>query len=347
MGKPTVYMWPKQSPHNKYSELLTRSIEQNGLRVEHYDQKAAFKPRRGDIVHLHWPSNSYTASVFPLTIVKSLFFALLLLFYRTKGVRLFWTVHNVWPHDGKTRWDLLMRKYILNVCHRAFVLSESVKEEVAATFGVKASKLVVTPHGHYVDAYSRKGTDIRKRFGIAPDRFLFLFIGRINPYKGVDKLVEAFSSLGHDGCELLIAGQVDAGYSLDFVDRTGDGKIRIYPQFVDDRELADFLEAANVIVLPYKQITTSGSAILALSHKKPVVAPRLGALGEYVSDGCGILYDPEDPDGLRNALRASMDMNAKETELRIAAKLRELDWGRIAGKMIQVYTGTKRYEVNA
>ena len=83
MGKPIVYMWPKTSPHNKYSELLTNSIEQNGLQVEHYDQKAMFKPRRGDIVHLHWPSNSYTASAFPLTVVKSVFFALLLLAYNT------------------------------------------------------------------------------------------------------------------------------------------------------------------------------------------------------------------------------------------------------------------------
>ena len=88
-----------------------------------------------------------------------------------------------------------MRKYILTVCHEAFVLSETVKGEVAETFGVPADKLVVTLHGHYVDAYESKGADIRKRFGISPDSFLFMFIGRINPYKGVDKLVEAFSSL--------------------------------------------------------------------------------------------------------------------------------------------------------
>ena len=173
-----------------------------------------------------------------------------------------------------------MRKYILTVCHEAFVMSESVKAEVASTFGVRADKLVVTPHGHYVNAYARKGKDIRKQFGISPDSFLCLFIGRINPYKGVDQLVEAYAQLGQGGCELLVAGHVDSGYDLDFIDRVNDGTIHLYPQFVDDLELADYLEAANVIVLPYKQITTSGSAILALSHKKPVVAPRLGALGD-------------------------------------------------------------------
>lgn len=347
MNKPTVYMWPKVSPHNKYSELLTKSIEQNGLRVEHYDRKAMLKPDKGDIVHMHWPSYSYQSSFYALTIVKSLFFALLLLFYKFRGVRLFWTVHNIWPHSGKSRWDYLMRKFILKICDRAFVLSETVKREVAATFGIQARKLVVTPHGHYVDAYVGKGTDIRQRFGISHDRFLFLFIGRINAYKGVDKLVEAFLSLKSESSDLLIAGKVDSGYSLDFIDRINDGSIKLNPHFVDDHELADFLRAADVIVLPYNQITTSGSAILALSHKKPVVAPRLGALGEYVSDGCGILYDPDDPDGLRKALRMSMDLDMNEAEKHISAKLGELDWGRIAGKMINVYTGTKPYEVNA
>lgn len=345
--KPTVYMSPKTSPHNKYSELLTRSIEQNGLRVEHYDRGAWRKPGKGDVVHLHWPSHSYQASVFPLTVAKSLLFALLLLFYRARGVRLFWTVHNIWPHSGKSRWDYVMRKFLLTVCHQAFVLSGSVKQEVIRTFGVKASKLVVTPHGHYVDAYIGKGADIRQRFGIPPDRFLFLFIGRINPYKGVDRLVEAFRSLGAESASLLIAGQIDPGYSPDFIDRGTDDAVKVHPRFVDDHELPDFLRAADVIVLPYKQITTSGSAILALSHNKPVVAPRLGALAEYVSEGCGILYDPDDPDGLRRALRMSMDMDMREAEKRIAAKLVELDWNRIAGKMIRVYTGSKPHEVNA
>ncbi|MHA6480435.1 glycosyltransferase family 4 protein [Paenibacillus sp. strain BS8-2] len=348
MSNPTVYMWPKASPHNKYSELLTKSIEAGGLQVEHYDKRNTLKPSKGDIVHMHWPSYSYQASSFPLTIVKSLFFAGLLLFLKSRGVRLFWTVHNVWPHStGKSKWDYRMRRFILSVCNRGFVMSESVKHEVAETFGVRADKLIVTPHGHYVDAYVGTGTDIRGRFGIPPDQFLFLFVGRINAYKGVEKLVEAFLSLGLESAGLLIAGKVDDGYSLDYLDPINDGRIKVYPHFVDDRELVDFLKAGDVMVLPYTQITTSGSAILALSHYKPVVAPRLGSLSEYVADGCGILYDPADPNGLRKALAMSVHMNMNEAEKQISKKLAELDWQGIAGKMIKVYTGTKRYEVNA
>jgi beta-1,4-mannosyltransferase len=347
MSEPTVYMWPKISPHNKYTELLSRSIERRGVRVAHYDRKAMFKPGKGDIVHMHWPSYTYQASVFPLTVAKSLFFILLLYIYKGRGVRLFWTIHNIWPHKGKSRWDSLMRKQLLRLCDAAFVLSESVRREAAAAFEAREDRLVVTPHGHYVDAYPGRGTDIRSRFGIPSDRFLFLFIGRINPYKGVDRLVEAYRSLELESGALLIAGQPDAGYSLDFINEANDGSIKVHPHFVDDRELADYLEAADAVVLPYRQITTSGSAILALSYKKPVVAPRLGSLGEYVSEGCGVLYDPDDPDGLRQALRACMNMDKQDTEKRIAAKLRELDWDRIADKMMRVYAGSALREVNA
>src|SRR5690606_23805506 len=103
LRNPTVYMWPKRSPHNKYSELLSGAIERGGFRVVHYDRSTAFRPRRGDIVHLHWPHNSYRGRNLPLTLAKSLSFAALLLYYWIIGVRLFWTVHNVWPHTGKTR----------------------------------------------------------------------------------------------------------------------------------------------------------------------------------------------------------------------------------------------------
>jgi len=331
-------MWPKLSPHNKYTELLSQSIERRGLRVEHYDRKALLRPGRGDIVHLHWPSYTYQASSFPLTVAKSLFFLALLSFYKLRGVRLFWTVHNIWPHSGKTRWDALMRKRLLRMCDGAFALSESVRREAAAAFGAREERLVVTPHGHYVGAYPGRGTDIRARFGIPRDRFLFLFIGRINPYKGVDRLVEAYRSLRLHSAALLIAGEADAGYKLDFAEAAGES-VKVHPHFVDDDELADYLEAADAVVLPYRQITTSGSAILALSHHRPVVAPRIGSLGEYVSEGCGVLYDPGDPDGLRRALLACMELDPREVSRRIDAKLRELDWDRIAGIMTSVYGG--------
>src|SRR5690606_28851681 len=125
MSDPIVYMWPKESEFNKYCELLTKSIENKGLHVEHYDRKNMLKPVKGDIVHMHWPSYSYQASAFPLTVFKSLLYAGLLLYFRVRGVRLFWTVHNIWPHStGKTKWDYWMRKYILAVCHKGFVMSK-------------------------------------------------------------------------------------------------------------------------------------------------------------------------------------------------------------------------------
>lgn len=372
LRNPTVYMWPKRSPHNKYSELLSGAIERGGFRVVHYDRSTAFRPRRGDIVHLHWPHNSYRGRNLPLTLAKSLSFAALLLYYWIIGVRLFWTVHNVWPHTGKTRWDYAMRKFILLACRRAFVLSEKTKREVAAAFGIPAEKLVKTPHGHYAGAYpDGGGLNVREKFGIPSDRFVFLFVGRIHAYKGVGRLIRAYRSLhapNAPASTLLIAGEVDAAYRQTFEQEIGqehdvqavsddgiernecvesdertereDRRIVVFPHFVEDGELADYLRAADVVVLPYRQITTSGSAVLALSYYKPVVAPDLGGLAEYVAEGCGVLYDPDDPDGLRQALLASMTLDPLETERRIAVKLQEWDWGRIAAKMVRAYGGT-------
>ncbi|MFD1957520.1 hypothetical protein ACFSL6_25965 [Paenibacillus thailandensis] len=77
---------------------------------------------------MHWPSYSYQASSFPLTIVKSLLYAALLLFFKLRRRSAFLDgAQHMAAFDRKTKWDYLMRKYILAVCNKGFVLSESVK----------------------------------------------------------------------------------------------------------------------------------------------------------------------------------------------------------------------------
>ena len=65
------------------------------------------------------------------------------------------------------------------------------------------------------------------------------------------------------------------------------------------------MNAADVVVLPYRRITTSGAAMLAWSFGKPVIAPALPAFVESMDNApfLGILYDPTDPAALRNALQ--------------------------------------------
>jgi glycosyltransferase involved in cell wall biosynthesis len=62
-------------------------------------------------------------------------------------------------------------------------------------------------------------------------------------------------------------------------------------------------------VLPFRNVTTSGSAILAMSLGKPVLTTALGCLPELVSDETGLLYDPAQSNALAQAMQRSCHLN--------------------------------------
>jgi len=64
------------------------------------------------------------------------------------------------------------------------------------------------------------------------------------------------------------------------------------------------------MVLPYRQILTSGSAMLGMSFGKPVIAPAIGGLPEVCpKEARSLLYDPDDEYGLDKAIDQAMSMD--------------------------------------
>jgi glycosyltransferase involved in cell wall biosynthesis len=97
-----------------------------------------------------------------------------------------------------------------------------------------------------------------------------------------------------------------------------------------------YFAAADVVVLPFRQVTTSGSAVLALSLGRPVVAPRIGALRDLPVD-VGFLYEDG---GLVGALGRALSAPPEELAERSQAARRyagNLSWDHIATTTLDVY----------
>src|SRR3546814_12030359 len=58
------------------------------------------------------------------------------------------------------------------------------------------------------------------------------------------------------------------------------GNIHLQLEYLSDAEIERITDEADAVVLPYRDIVNSGSALLALSRFRPVIAPRLGSLIE-------------------------------------------------------------------
>ena len=92
-------------------------------------------------------------------------------------------------------------------------------------------------------------------------------------------------------------------------------------------------------MLPFRDILTSGSAILALSHGRPVVVPALGCLPETLPADATFLYDPDDPDALAGALHRAAGADLAAMGVRARAWADGLDWGPIAAETARLYRG--------
>ena len=108
-------------------------------------------------------------------------------------------------------------------------------------------------------------------------------------------------------------------------------------KFIPDEEVQVFFNAADVVILPYRAVLTSGSAILAISFGKPVIAPALGLITDLIRDGEeGLLYDPDEPGGLLRAMRRFLDLDARaRTRMGAAARATaaRLSWKKASGSL--------------
>ena len=147
-------------------------------------------------------------------------------------------------------------------------------------------------------------------------RKIILFFGGIRPNKGLEILLKALKTIkSHDGRVLLvIAGGLLGRFSFDSYSdmiRKGDlsEHVRTFIHFIPEEDVDYFFAASDLIILPYLKFEAqSGVLLRAYTHKKPVVASNVGAMGELVSsDNTGLAVEPGAVEPLAQAIINALD----------------------------------------
>jgi beta-1,4-mannosyltransferase len=301
-----------------------------------------------DIMHLHWPELLYQSRS-PVHRARRLAGLLLALAQaRSAGICIVYTAHNVRRHDepGGILGSLADAAFyrLADVVH--------VHDEQARTSVLPRHprRVEVIAHGNYIGAYRDTCTraEARRRLALDAGAFVFLSLGQVRPYKGLDDLVLAFSRLPGADLRLLIAGNPhDSAYGETLVrSAAGDGRIRIEMRFVPDNEVQYYMRAADACVLPYRSATTSGAAILALSFGRPVIAPDVPPFRGLISAGSGVLYGAT-PGGLEQGLLAALQLDSEKASESALAVARSLDWLSIARRHAAVYRSIRAVPVSS
>jgi glycosyltransferase involved in cell wall biosynthesis len=270
---------------------------------------------------------------------------------RALGLRLAHTVHNVVPHDSsRERVPQLCRVY--SACDRLFVHSEQARGDFEELFPEFRDRLFVSPHGLYTiyprcpQARERR----RKELGLGERQLVALVCGGIRPYKNVDALIAALADPRCAQAALVVAGEesgYDDGSSLDPLARTRRlaieagvaDRVRLIPRFLRSTEIAELVEAVDILALPYRKGFGSGLLLLGMTFGKHVLITDTGGAGEYVGDypAHTLLRGIAVPD-VAAGLRRAMDSIGSQAAAP-APRSPRLEWPAIAQRSLAALQG--------
>lgn len=301
-----------------------------GLTAEAYSGDA-------DVLHIHWIHGPATFENLLGALGRLSVFHAAILLALIRRKRVVWTVHNLFSHERERDWlDRWNAKLLAREAHAILVHGESAIPLVADQLGGKKEKMHVVYHGNYAGVVSPQPP--REATG----GVRFLFFGSIRRYKGVEDLLAAFlQTTGPHN--LHVAGNPkfeELQYVIEDHAAQDPERVTTELQFVSNARLEELLGWCDVVVLPYRDIFTSGSLLMAMTAGRPVIAPRAGLIPEYIDDRAAFLYDPNDLQGLQGALgRAVQCRQLEEMAHHAAARAEEFDWISIGAKLAEIYNG--------
>lgn len=267
------------------------------------------------IVHLHWLDIFFAKRNGLRSVIIFSLYVLQLLIMRALGVKIFWTVHNLQSHERQfSLLDRMCSSLTGRLSHRVFVHCQWAKWRLRSAFPwLPSDRVIVNHHPSYIGVYQNSASRPASRLelGVTGEQTAFLFLGAIRPYKGVVELIDAFVRCDlREQATLLIAGRPHTTRLANVIRERARGKagVRLYLDFVPDDQVQVFMNSADVVVLPYRDIFTSGAALLAMSFGKAIVAPRIGCMTELLNPDGAYLYDRDDARGLENSIaRATVE----------------------------------------
>lgn len=299
---------------NPYVELLTLEQRRLGLASMIWvDELARIPIQKGSCLHLHWPHQLYHTKELSETIRRA---GATIDFLRSathQGARVFWTAHNMLPHDTSYRQlDIRFQRSLFRVCKAAFVHCNFARLELLKR-GFYDRDVHIVRHPHYADVYGEvpRQADARRSLDLDASAKVLLFFGHMRPYKGIETLIRAFRELGLADVILVIAGRAfDPAYrdSLEKLS-AGDQNIRFLCRSFSVSEVRLLFGASDLVVLPFVAALTSGTVILAQSLGRFVIAPGIGCISEMLAAGGGFAYDVSGPCGLIDAIRQALRLD--------------------------------------
>lgn len=269
---------------NPYTSLLYGPMRRAGHEVVEYRWDRAVWGT-WDVTHVHWPESVFNHTL-PEAWITTESLLVALGRARARGAKVLWTVHNLRAHERRHPVaEARFRDRYFELLDGIVTLSEAGREAAVATYPrLAALPSWVVPHPHYRGRYpdTMSRAQARQSLGVSNDTRVLLNFGRVFEYKNLPALFAAVKQQSAQDWLVIVAGRPRSAELAAQLEREArvDPRIRLDFEFIGDESVQRYFRAADVVVLPYREILNSGTALLALSFDRPVLLPRAGAGAE-------------------------------------------------------------------
>jgi D-inositol-3-phosphate glycosyltransferase len=325
--------------------------------ADHIDRFAreivAFGERKGiryDLVHGHYWMSGVAGAI-----LQQKWGVPLLQMFHTLGLMKQRIGQTPEEREGEER--VAGERAVMKAANRIIAATEAERSQLELLYGVNHQKVTIIPPG--VDThhfYPIPPDEAKEAIGISPKDRMALFVGRIEPLKGVDTLIRAMAIV-KARCKqfvcphyLAIIGGDPEGHPERDTDEMGRLQALCKSLGLDDivlflgkrgqDTLPYYYSAAEVVVMPSHYESFGMVALEAMACGTPVIASRVGGLAYLVQEGeTGFFVPSQDPEALAEKLRLMFvdhEMRARMGTQAVAYAQR-FRWEVIADEIAAVY----------
>lgn len=323
---------------NDYQPLLYAPLIAAGGQAVGYKSLEAFfgvKPVAGaeNVLHLHWMNQIFANPELSADQVRQLADSFLawLDVKKREGWQVFWTIHNYVSHASTDRdREIAFQRGLYQRADRVFVHHPMALPLL--DWLPDNGKVFLCEHGAYdLDAAQNVSReDARRALGFDEADWVVTHVGRVRDYKGLlEVLPTLYAQLeAHPRMHLLIAGEIASPETKAWLKARPHPRVKVKDTFLGDRALIQAMRAADLGLLSYSAILTSGSLAHWMTCGRPVLAPKMGTIPAYLVNGWnGLDYRDAHSLGERLALAASLPaMELERMGQNALATARQMRW---------------------
>jgi len=198
-------------------------------------------------------------------------------------------------------------KEFISTLRGVISVSTKNKNEIVKAGLAEDQGCVVIPNAVNEKLFYKKNIkSLRQQLNFGEEDFIVAFVGQFNERKGVLRLTDALKKLNDNSIKALFIG---SGV------QTPDYQNTLYQGVVNHDLLPDFLNCADIFVLPTLNEGCSNSIIEAIACGIPVISSDLPFNHDILNNGNSIMIDPYDISAIAGAIKLLKDNLALRSEL--------------------------------